>query len=227
MLPDEQHDDTDLFDTSTVDPDSSTSEQSTEDAPTEIAKDTVDLDLKPNKAKQKQVVDSWVMGIKAGTKKLEDLKAKQPWAVPLVNEQLALSNPDEDRIAKLVSEAATKAVEAAEQKRQMEQGTEKFEELKARIKSLNLPVATLQRLNQKFSQLSGSLGDYEALVTAAEVAQVDFEQTDNARRRVSSPKIGYGSTAERELDLSDPNLDPNSMSPAAKLKHFRSMGIQV
>ncbi len=223
MSTDEQHEIADLFDTSTDTTDSSTDEQSTEETSTENAHETEGLDLKPTADKKSEMVNSWAKKIAAGEATLEDLASKQKWILGDVKAKLeAIKKPDEDQIAKAVEKAL--AAKQAEQENQ--QNSQKFKELEATIKSLNLPVTTLQRINENFRKFNGKLNDYDNLQNAAEIAGVDFEGTNEARRSVSTPKIGYGSNVSKNFDIEQVD-DVNTMTQADRLKYIQSLGLKT
>ncbi len=166
-------------------------------------------DLTPAEAARKTFVEAWANKIHLGKATLEELGSKQAWLVPGVQERLAELNTNRQSVPD-PTEAARKVFAEERAKDNAKAVEVRFNEIKERIKNSSPTPAQMSRLKERFDALVGRLDPDEALRTAAEIAQIDFDGIATARSAAALPKMGYAPVGDTSDDIM--SLDPNKMT---------------
>lgn len=169
----------------------------------------LDESLKAEEAKN-QFAEAWAKKIRDGKATLEDLKEKQAWLLPDVEQRLE-PKADPDEVKKLASEAAQELFQREKQKELAEKTRQQFDDLKSKIKESNPSYEQRERLIEKFDSLKAKLDPYEALVLAAEVAQIDLDGSNKRRQSMVIARPTSARTRPQKKPSFD-DVDPNSLS---------------
>lgn len=201
MPNDETHSIDDLFvdtdgtdqgdDASTSATSTSTDEQSSKDET-----DKTPLDLSPAQEAKQTFALAWAKKIQNGTATMEELKSKQAWLVPLVQEKLKATTPafDAEELRKLAREEAAKLFEAEQSNVAERQSVERFNALKDQLNSSILTPSQKATIKEQFTDLSTKLSPYEALDLARKLAQVELDEVNTRRAAAATPRSGLGVT---------------------------------
>jgi len=219
MSDDSKHSLDDLFEGTEGDDGSTDDNQSTSD---EFQEDEAgnQLDLPKNEQAKAKFANDWAKKIKSGDKTLEELEEKQAWLVPSVKELLK-DEPvkvDKDELSKLAREAAKELLEEERRSNAEQEESKKLDSLKAKIAGVYRSPDQDAILKAKCESLSGKLSPYEALSLAAEVANIDFDNTEGRRRQIPTIVQGGGIPTTKATDWE--SFDPNEMSSDDRYKYI-------
>lgn len=229
MPNDETHSIDDLFQDGTdAGDDASTSDASTSDSKeSKDETDKTDLDLSPAEEAKQTFAAAWAKKIQSGTATMEDLKLKQAWLVPLVQEKLKVAPIfDPEEFKRIAREEAKNLFESEQAKVSERQSVERFSALKEQLQSLYLTPAQKAVIKERYAEYSGKLEPYDALRTAADIAHVDFERVDARRMAAATPRSGLGVQRQtvsddiEDIDIDAVNNSWNRDQRAAYLKKY-------
>lgn len=207
-----------LFNIDTPEDDISTDGDSTDSEDNSDEDELSNQDL-PRLEAQKKFAKSWADKIASGETSLEELKAKQPWLVPSVNELLKNNSPknfDHEEIARIAREEAIKAFAAEQEKKAKDADNVAFNDLK---RELDESATKDQKkvINSEWKELMAEgVSPLKALKLAAKVAGV---VDDYREQRNRYPSMQSGATSRgQEFDWA--KVDPNKMSLEDAKKHL-------
>lgn len=174
----------------------------------------------PRLEAEKQFAESWATKISSGKSSLEELEKKQPWLVPKVKEILSskqVGAVDPNEVKRLAIEAAKELLQEERAKELAESHNKNFESLR---KKLDV-VATKQQkalIKERYaSLLERGLSPLDALSTAAEIANVDTDDSVFNKAKFPHIKLGNSIPPANSKEVDYDTYDPNSV-PLSELQ---------